>query len=338
MRHAAASLAAALALTWAGCRDQNPPPGAIERPAIDPAALFTPDDCSRQVREIQDLLRGKPEERAEHLREVLRLAAMYDRVKAAGVAAGTVESSCGKPLRELSQELALMLHKRAQRQKDDRLRPIVEELYRTYLDRFPDDRRASEFGFFHGELLWTMERWREAAERYQWVAERDPGGKYAKESAYASLLAWKNVLDPGDSVTARNDTDAGLAPVPLSSDERKLLAAMDRYLTLVPDAANRTQLEYRKGRLHYDHNQFAEAIPLFQAVVERAPEHELAVYSANLVLDSLNIQGRSQELARRVDGYLSTPALMKDPEFARQLKAIKADLARRARGGRTRAP
>ena len=338
MRHAAVPLAAALALTWAGCRDQTPPPGAIERPTIAPGALFTPDDCRRQVQAIQGLLRSKPEERGEQLRELLRLAAMFDRVKAAGVAAGTLETSCGQPLRDLSQELALLLHKRAQKQKDDRLRPIADELYRTFLDRFPDDRRAGELGFFHGEVLWTMERWRQAAERYQRVVERDPRGKYAKEAAYASLLAWKNVVDPGDGAASADDVDAGLAPRPLSDDERRLLAAMDRYLAIVPDAANRTQLDYRRARLLYDHNQFAEAIPLFQAIVERAPEHELAVFSANLVLDSLNVLGRSQELARRVDGYLATPALMKDPELARQLRAIKADLARRGRGARTRTP
>jgi len=331
MRHPAAPMLAA-ALTWLGCQSQPPP----EAPPPE-TTPFTPDDCTRQVQAITGLFRSRPEERDDQLREIRRLAAMYDRVKAMGTAPATLEQSCAKPLRDLTKELALLLHKRAQKHKDNRGRVIVEQLYRSYLDRFADQRDATELGFYHGEVLWTLERWREAANRYQWVAERDPDGKFAREAAYAAMLAWKNVLD-GDRSAASGEVDAGLSPRPLTDDERGLLAAMDRYLAIVPPAGDRVQVEYRRARIYYDHNLFVEAIPLFQAVVDGQPEHELALYSANLVLDSLNALGRNRDLLRRVDSYLANPALMKDQEFADQLAAIKTELTRRLRTGPRRTP
>ncbi len=128
MRHPAAPLLAA-ALTWLACQSQLPP----EAPPSE-TALFTPDDCTRQVQVITGLFRSRPEERGDQLREILRLAAMHDRVKAMGTAPATLEQSCAKPLRDLTKELVLLLHKRAQKHKDNRGRVIVEELYRTYLD------------------------------------------------------------------------------------------------------------------------------------------------------------------------------------------------------------
>ncbi len=103
-------------------------------------------------------------------------------------------------------------------------------------------------------------------------------------------------------------------------------------------SGERVQVEYRRARIHYDHNLFVEAIPLFEVIVSAHPEHELALYSANLVLDCLSALGRSRDLLYRVDSYLATPALVKDREFADQLKAIKADLTRRLRTGQRRTP
>jgi tetratricopeptide (TPR) repeat protein len=84
---------------------------------------------------------------------------------------------------------------------------------------------------------------------------------------------------------------------------------------------------YRKARIYYEYNQFEKAIPLFEQVVTKYPKHELAIISANLLIDSFNIPGREQpeEVIRWVDRFTKMPDLMNDQEFAKQIWALKID-------------
>ncbi len=84
-------------------------------------------------------------------------------------------------------------------------------------------------------------------------------------------------------------------------------------------------IKYRKARIFYDYNHFDKAVPLFQDIVEKHTSHELAEFSANLLTDSLNAQGKPREVARWVDRFMEMPELMKNPEFAKQMVKLKVD-------------
>ena len=104
-----------------------------------------------------------------------------------------------------------------------------------------------------------------------------------------------------------------------------MIAAFDTYIKYVPDAPELPIIRYRKARIYYEYNHFDEAAKLFQEVVEKHPNHELAIYSANLLLDSLNAQGKTKEVVAWVDKFLEMPNLMKDPEFGKQMISLKSD-------------
>ena len=80
-----------------------------------------------------------------------------------------------------------------------------------------------------------------------------------------------------------------------------MIAAFDTYIKYVPDAPELVTIKYRKARIYYEYNHFDEASPLFEDIVDKHPKHELAIYSANLLLDTLNTQGR-----RRTSSSTST--------------------------------
>ena len=46
-------------------------------------------------------------------------------------------------------------------------------------------------------------------------------------------------------------------------------------------------MEYRRARIWYDYQHFAEAAPLFEHIFANYPNDELAIYSANLEMDCL---------------------------------------------------
>ena len=206
-----------------------------------------------------------------------------------------------------------------------------------FLDHFPKDKDAYEMSFYYGELLWTLSNWKDAAEQYTKVVEMKPDGKYVKEAAYAAVLAWKNALNVDDHEQKelvdkdreqhekKKEKKQARAASPIPEYQKKMIGAFDTYIKYVPDAPELVTIKYRKARIYYEYNHFDEAAKLFEDIVNKHPKHELAVYSANLLLDSLNAQGKTKEVVKYVDKFLEMPELMKDPEFGKQMISLKSD-------------
>src|SRR5207249_1105895 len=124
---------------------------------------------------------------------------------------------------------------------------------------------------------------------------------------------------------------AGSGPVALTSAEQKLLAAFDTYLRVVPDAPEAANILYRKARLFYDKGQYDRAAPLFAELIEKYPDHELAIYAVNLYLDSLNAQHKAGEVCDAVARFGKAGPATRDPELAAQLEGLRRDCEKRAR-------
>jgi tetratricopeptide (TPR) repeat protein len=66
-------------------------------------------------------------------------------------------------------------------------------------------------------------------------------------------------------------------------------------------------------------------VKLFRDIVDKHVTDELAIYSANLLLDCLNIMGKYKELLATVETFLGNAVLMKDEEFKKQMIGLKTD-------------
>jgi tetratricopeptide (TPR) repeat protein len=264
----------------------------------------------------------------DQVQEINRLGIAYDRVKALPTAKKDQVEECRVSFHDISKELALVWHKEAQRTKNPDTYVLVKYVYKDYLDRFSKEKGALDMAFYYGEVLWTTQDWKAAAEQYTKVVQMDPKGKYVKEAAYAAVLAWKNALnidDEGQGPDKQGDKNADLKPQPIPSYQQKMISAFDTYIQYVPNAPELVTIKYRKARIFYDYNHFDKAVPLFQDIVEKHTSHELAEFSANLLTDSLNAQGKPREVARWVDRFMEMPELMKNPEFAKQMVKLKVD-------------
>jgi tetratricopeptide (TPR) repeat protein len=271
----------------------------------------------------------------DQVQEVNRLGIAYDRVKGLPTAKKDVILECKNAFHDKSKELALVWHKEAQRTKNPDTYVLVKYVYKDYLDRFSSERGAIDMAFYYGEVLWTTQSWKEAAEQYTKVVQMDPKGKYVKEAAYAAVLAWKNALnidDSGQGPDKQGGENKDYKPQVIPAYQQKMIAAFDTYIKYVPDAPELVTIKYRKARIYYDYNHFDKAVPLYQDIVERHTDHELAEFSANLLLDSLKIQGQDlkqpgklKELGRWVDRFMEMPSLMKNTEFAKAMVSLKVD-------------
>jgi TolA-binding protein len=294
--------------------------------------MESPRICEWQNKIVRNTLSAGS--KRDQVQEIERLGGVYDLVdKMKGVKKDQMEE-CRNAFHDTAKELALIWHKEAQKTKNSDTYALDKYVYKVFLDHFPKDKDAYDMSFYYGELLWTLENWKDAAEQYTKVVEINPQGKYVKEAAYAAVLAWKNALNVDDHEQrelVENDREkmkakgGKIEPVAIPEYQQKMIGAFDTYLKYVPDAPETVTIKYRKARIYYEYNHFEEAAKLFEDIVNKHQKHELAIYSANLLLDSLNAVGKTKEVVAYVDKFLEMPELMKDPEFGKQMISLKSD-------------
>ncbi len=134
-----------------------------------------------------------------------------------------------------------------------------------------------------------------------------------------------------------------LEPKELTDLEQGILKSYSRYICFVKKGEDLINIKYRRARIYYEANRFEEAAVLFKDIATNHSDSEVAVFAANLYLDCLNALGSMQEvnrpgcydsLAEVVDVFIDTKAapgrnLMKDEEFASQIKGLKVGVLRK---------
>ncbi|MBN2573457.1 MAG: tetratricopeptide repeat protein [Deltaproteobacteria bacterium] len=287
----------------------------------------SPRLCEWQNKILRNTLSGG--DKRDQVQELKRLGNVYEAMVKRTDVKKDVMAECKNAYHDTGKELALIWHKEAQRTKNSDTYQLAGMVYKEFLSHFGKEKDTPEITFYYGEILWQMNAWKEAAETYTKVVQLAPKGKYVKEAAYAAVLAWKNALnidDSGEGVDKDKMKEKDpLKPRPIPEYQKKMIDAFDTYIKYVPDAPELVKIKYRKARIFYDYNHFEEATKLFGDIVDRHVNDELAIYSANLLLDCFNIMKRYKELLATVEKYLRNPVLMKDEEFRKQMVSLKTD-------------
>lgn len=289
--------------------------------------------CSWQAKIALATVSEKNKE--ERVREVNRLVDVLDKFKQKKNASKEAMTECKQTAAGMVLELATAWHREAigtDSQPGTNNRDTMKysaQLYRLALDKFPDmdkidfpqfhkDDWPTQYrvSYYHAELLWKMEEWTTCGPAFDKVVELNPKGEYTNDAAYAAVLCYNNLYQEQYSarerMTRRDEERRGgknkrdkkekeeneYAPKEFGTTEGGMLKAFQRYLCVVKEADELVQIKYRRGRIYYENNHFAEASVLFREIALKHPEHELAEYAANLYLDSLNVMGTMVEQPR----------------------------------------
>jgi tetratricopeptide (TPR) repeat protein len=199
---------------------------------------------------------------------------------------------------------------------------------------FPDiDRRdwptQYRVSYFYAELLWKMEDWAQCGPAFDRVVELNPQGEFTADAAFAAVLCYNSLYQQqfqgrererrgGANASADDDDDdrggrrggrrgrrgrrqqqeeqaaPSMAPREFTPVEAGMLRAFQRFVCYVQDSEELPQVKYRRARIFYESNHFAEAALLFRDIAWNHRDHELAEFAANLYLDSLAMLAPAQ--------------------------------------------
>jgi len=239
--------------------------------------------------------------------------------------------------------LAVSWHNEGKRSRDDETFVFASEVYTDYLTIFPDSPKAYDLRFFHAELLYeNLRKYDWAAAEYERVAAQDiakleekkrleqegkldeakkiqPGKRFVQALEGAIFAHDEVVKKLGDEPLPKGADPK--KPLPIPAPKQKLLDACERYLAWAPKGDKRVEISYKAAQIHYRYNQFDPAVQRFSSIALEHPDHELAVFSAHLVLDSYNILEDWQKIDEWAKRFHGQPRLAKGT-FKAELEQI----------------
>ncbi|MBX3274725.1 MAG: hypothetical protein KF729_30945 [Sandaracinaceae bacterium] len=261
--------------------------------------------CGWQARVLDATIASRP--KPEQVREARRLADVRATFGGAGHAADAIRR-CDEETASALVLLATAWHREAvgtDEAPGTRDRATMEHaaaLYELVGARFPDlaamdlpriDRRdrpsAGDLAFFHGELLYALERWPECARAYERAVERDASPQLVADAAYGAVLCHDRHLGARPPPPA--PADRALAERAFTDDEARMARTFARFACVAPEHEELPIVLYRWARLHYEANQLERAAVLFRRVALHHARSEVGEYAANLYLDALNALG-----------------------------------------------
>ncbi len=230
---------------------------------------------------------------------------------------------------EASRNWAATYHREAQRTLNERLFVMAHHLYEGFLTTFPEAEQAYEMSFFHGELLYGLEAWDEAAAAYERAMNIDPDGEYKEDIVLGTMHALFNVVDTSEERVAieadfewLEDPDAEVPePEELPEMQQRLMRAAQDYVELVPDGERIVEVLYVMGRTYFEYNHLEEAARYFEQIVFDHPDHDLAVVSANVHLGTLLMMQDFHGLNEAVTRYREEVPIQ-DREFQDDLLVL----------------
>ena len=232
---------------------------------------------------------------------------------------------------ETLRNLAVEIHTEARKTDLTDTWNAARALYAEYFTLFPDAPDAYELHFFDGELLYTRNEKAAAAEQYEAVTKLDLAALEAKKQPgrWLQKAAWSAVLSRSETLPEQQAKDTGAHgdQRKLSPDEEKLHKACLLYLQALPEGPHAVEVAFKAGRLEYLSGQLDEAREHLVWVAKKHPEHELAEYSANLVLDIANIRKDWEGLHKSAVEFSGDKKLLSHGTLAADVARIEEESA-----------
>lgn len=166
----------------------------------------------------------------------------------------------------------------------------------------------------------TAEAWDLAADLFQ--RSRDACTTECSELAYTTVLARKNALAVDPAIV--KPVEKPVTPQELPARVESFIDAADAYVASAPPGDDDAiGVSFLAGRQYNDYGWIDESTTRFASIVLASPTHEVALYSANLMLDAFNRSERYDELVQWARELSANAALMAaQPELAEVVAQI----------------
>jgi tetratricopeptide (TPR) repeat protein len=235
-------------------------------------------------------------------------------------------------------------HQEAIKTKSVATYKLARDIYKEYIDNFPDTERAYMMRYYYAEILYALEQYQDAYEQYVKVADDNSQKQFRVVAAKDMLLAAEKLVDiengkytihvTDDSKVIDEYKDKGgvaeqhikakvekdKAKEELTKFEQQLVTACDHYGQLVPNAPDEARVKLRAAVIFFDHYRYVEAADRFGYIIAKWPEQETSKSAAGLVLEALEAKQEWAALNKRAREFAANKKLLVGEKKAAEFK------------------
>lgn len=190
--------------------------------------------------------------------------------------------------------------------------------YGEYLKRFPADKQAYDLMFYHAETLYYSQQFALAATEYEKVRDSNLDNKYLELAAYNAILSYERQVQVAESrgelakvkvqKSTERDPTKPITEQPIPKLKLEVIEASDKFAGAVPNSAETPKVLYKAAEIYFTYDHFDEARRRFQALLEAYPQHQVAEYSANLIIESYLAEKNYAAVEKFSSGLLARAA------------------------------
>ncbi|HRC55798.1 MAG TPA: hypothetical protein PKU97_07735 [Kofleriaceae bacterium] len=192
------------------------------------------------------------------------------------------------------------------------------DLYRTFIQQYPESDYVYEFTYLQGEALYFSERYLEAVEQYRWVRDhRDLSEQYFLEAAQSVLQSYEAEaarrvaageltalkVPTGDELRAMSQP---LTPQPIPAIYLQLQSEWDNYQTMVPDPRTAPQQGINAALVSLAYLHVDDAIARFEKVMSKFCGNPEAVKAKDGLLSIYDATGQLDKFEETNKRFIAT--------------------------------
>jgi len=223
-------------------------------------------------------------------------------------------------LGEFTRDIGKLYHGIYRRTEDPLYYALASEVYRTYLENFHEENEYYDILYYYADMMYWEGQYAEAAEAFDRILDLNEQWQFSKDAAHGAALAYHKLIKLGTDkeacpdipeVPMANPGEAQVYPeYPIADCRLKFIEASKRWARIDASSEHASGAKYTAAQIYFDHHHFEAARQLFAEIIQENPEYDLAVNSANYLLDSYKLKGECEGMHKAIAALKSNVAFM----------------------------
>jgi len=152
--------------------------------------------------------------------------------------------------------------------------------YKKNLGYFPSKEQVYTIKFLLGECLFKSAQYGEALIEYEKTLQNKKFNQFDEDASYKKILCLRKIIDHKSKISS---TTAKPSSKEWNPEEKKFIGACKYIFLTFPKHKHMPEVLYKMGELHFQKNQYTEAIESFTRITQHFPDNTIKLPALKMI-------------------------------------------------------
>lgn len=192
---------------------------------------------------------------------------------------------------------------------------LADDMYKLFEKTFPKSAKGPEIRFYHGQILFTMKKFTEAAATLVELVKANPRGKFTKDALDIMISAAQTANDADKTKYDIPKPGSGKKEMKIPAVKQTFADSCDTFLKYGAKNDNTPLMKYLAASVYYDFGHYKDGNKRYLDYIAQHPQHELVKTAAARVLEYYKQQNDGEPYTKVKTKLLGNPMVKAAPEL-----------------------